>query len=83
MSTKAVFFGFFNGLNDALALTEAQLLVDNVWKEVNRQFVDPTFHGQGEEKWRALRLKTVQQVAAASPDEPEPVYEAIRTMLAT
>ena len=70
-------------INAAWALTEAQLLVDDVWREVTRQFVDPTFHGQGEEKWRALRLKTVQQVASVSPDEPAPVYEAIRTMLAT
>lgn len=69
--------------NAAWALTESQLLVDDVWREVTRQFVDPTFHGQGEEKWRALRLKTVQQVASVSPDEPAPVYEAIRAMLAT
>eukprot|EP00977_Amphora_coffeiformis_P025398 scaffold19629_cov147-Amphora_coffeaeformis.AAC.2 len=68
----------------ALALTESQLLVDDVWREVTRQYVDRTFNGQGEDGWRQKRLKTVQQVSNVSPDDDrEVVYSAIRSMLET
>eukprot|EP00980_Cylindrotheca_fusiformis_P011445 scaffold2654_cov126-Cylindrotheca_fusiformis.AAC.1 len=66
----------------AWALTEQQLLVDNVWREVNRQYVDQSFNHLGEEGWRKERLKAVQRVANVGPDEQEVVYSAIRDMLA-
>lgn len=66
----------------AWALTEEQLLVDNVWREVNRQYVDQSFNKLGEEGWRKERLKAVQQVSNVGPDEKEFVYSTIRNMLA-
>jgi carboxyl-terminal processing protease len=67
----------------AFALTEEQLLVDDVWKEVNRQFVDRTFNGLGEEGWRKERLDAVKKVSRVGPDEKEQVYEVIRNMLSS
>jgi len=65
----------------ASALTEQQLLVDHVWREVNRQYVDKTYNGMGEEGWRDQRLKAVKKVIGVGPDEKPLVYDAIRTML--
>jgi carboxyl-terminal processing protease len=66
----------------AWALTEEQLLVDNVWREVNRQYVDQSFNKLGEEGWRKERLKAVKEVSNVGPDEKEFVYSTIRNMLA-
>ena len=66
-----------------LAMTPDQLLVDDVWREVSRQFVDPTFNGQGEEGWKRQRVKAIEQVSEFGPDETNLVYDAIRTMLNT
>ena len=66
-----------------LAMTPDQLLVDDVWREVSRQFVDPTFNGQGEEGWKQQRVKAIEQVSEFGPDETNLVYDAIRTMLNT
>ena len=68
-------------VSKAYALTPEQLLVDDVWKEVNRQYVDRTFNGQGEEGWRKQRLDAVTKVGKLGPDEEEKVYSVIRTML--
>ena len=75
-------------LSTASALTEDQLLVDDVWKEVTRQYVDRTFNGLGEDGWRAKRLDAVTKVSNTSPgyngddiENKEFVYAAIRTML--
>jgi carboxyl-terminal processing protease len=68
-------------VSTAFALSEEQLLVDNVWREVNRQFVDRTFNGLGEEGWRKKRLEAVTHVSHLGPDEQEKVYTEIRTML--
>ena len=65
----------------AWALTEEQLLVDNVWREVNRQYVDQTFNNLGEEGWRKERLQAVKKVENVGPDEQEFVYSVIRKML--
>mmetsp|Transcript_19209 Transcript_19209/g.47472 ORF Transcript_19209/g.47472 Transcript_19209/m.47472 type:complete len:483 (+) Transcript_19209:138-1586(+) len=65
----------------ASALTEEQLLVDNVWREVSRQYVDQTFNNKGEEGWRKERLKAVTKVTGVGPDEKEFVYSTIRDML--
>jgi len=67
--------------SQAWALSEEQMLVDEVWKEVTRQFVDQTFAGQGEEKWRQKRLEAVKKATGLTPDDREQVYAIIRTML--
>ena len=67
--------------SQANALTEEQALVDDVWKEVNRQFVDRTFHGMGEEGWKKQRLDSVKKVRDLGPDDQEQVYKVIRKML--
>jgi carboxyl-terminal processing protease len=68
-------------LASASALTEQQVLVDDVWREVTRQFVDKTYNGLGEEGWRKKRLEAVKKVANVGPDDTEVVYSTIRTML--
>ena len=65
----------------ASALTEEQLLVDDVWREVTRQYVDKTYNGLGEEGWSKKRSDAVKSVAGVGPDDSEVVYAAIRTML--
>jgi carboxyl-terminal processing protease len=65
----------------AWALTEQQLLVTDVWKEVTRQYLDTTYNGMGEDKWREKRLDAVKKVTNLGPDDEEKVYESIRTML--
>lgn len=67
--------------SQANALTEEQALVDDVWKEVNRQFVDRTFHGMGEEGWKRQRLDAVKKVTGLGPGNEEQVYTVIRKML--
>ena len=71
----------------AYALSEDQLLVDAVWKEVSQQFVDKTYNGLGEEGWRQKRLDAIKSVSniAAGPedDDKEKVFETIRSMLKT
>ena len=57
----------------AWALSPEQLLVDDVWREVTRQFVDPTFHGLGEDGWKQKRLEALKAVADLGP--PEPIYD--------
>ena len=68
-------------LSRASALTEQQLLVNDVWREVTRQFVDKTYNGMGEEGWKQKRLEAVQKVTNVGPDDTEMVYNTIRTML--
>jgi carboxyl-terminal processing protease len=67
----------------AWALSPEQLLVDDVWKEVTRQFVDPTFAGQGEDGWKKQRLLALQRVSELGPDQEQEVYSVIRKMLST
>ena len=63
------------------ALTPDQLLVDDVWREVGRQFFDPTFNGQGEEGWKNQRSKALQKAADLGPDDDAQLYAIIRKML--
>jgi len=63
------------------ALTPDQLLVDDVWREVGRQFFDPTFNGQGEEGWKMQRLKALEKTANLGPDDDAQLYKTIRVML--
>lgn len=67
--------------SEASALTEQQILVSDVWKEVTRQYVDTTYNGMGEDGWRQKRLEAAKAVATVGPDDKEQVYSAIRTML--
>lgn len=66
----------------ASALTEEQLLVSDVWREVTRQYIDTTYNGMGEEGWKKKRLEAVQRVTGIGPDDRETVvYGTIRKML--
>lgn len=67
--------------SQAYALTEEQLLVTDVWKEVTRQYLDTSYNGLGEEKWKAKRLEAVKKVTTLGPDEEDKVYDAVRQML--
>lgn len=67
----------------ANALTEEQLLVTDVWKEVTKQYLDTTYNGMGEDKWKAKRLDAVKKVTSFGPDEEEKVYDVIRDMLSS
>lgn len=66
-----------------VSMTPDQLLVDDVWRQVSRQFVDPTFNGQGDDGWKRQRLKAIQKVSEFGPDEENKVYGVIRGMLNT
>ena len=63
------------------AMTPDQLLVDDVWREVDRQFFDPTFNGQGEEGWKKQRIKALELAAGLGPDDDAILYAVIRGML--
>jgi len=67
------------------AMTPDQLLVDDVWREVSRQFVDPTFNGQGEAGWSKQRLLALEKSADLGPDDEDTLrlYRVIRGMLQT
>jgi carboxyl-terminal processing protease len=67
--------------SDALALTDEQLLISDVWKEVTRQYVDPSFNGLGEEKWKKMRLDAVKAIQNVDPDNKSAIYDQIRNML--
>jgi carboxyl-terminal processing protease len=66
----------------ALALTEEQALVVDVWREVNRQFVDGSFNGLGTEGWKKKKLDAVKSVAGSEGDTAA-CYKAIKGMLAS
>ena len=63
------------------AMTPDQLLVDDVWREVNLQFFDSTFNGQGEEGWKKQRLIALEKAAYLGPDDDAKLYAVIRGML--
>ena len=50
---------------------------------MTRQFVDPTFAGQGEDGWKKQRLLALQRVSELGPDQEQEVYSIIRKMLST
>jgi carboxyl-terminal processing protease len=66
---------------DALAMTESALLVDEVWRIIGREFFDKTYNGLGEEGWKQKRVEAMQQVQYVSPDDQETIYASIRSML--
>jgi len=69
----------------ASALTEEQLLVTDVWREVTRQYVDTTYNGLGEDGWKQKRLDAVKSVPNVGPEreDKEKVYSVIRKMLSS
>ncbi|HEY9862094.1 MAG TPA: S41 family peptidase, partial [Candidatus Obscuribacterales bacterium] len=60
----------------AWAFSEEQRLVNEVWRIVNRSYVDESFNHQN---WRSLR----QQVLSRPLDNREAAYETIQKMLAS
>lgn len=60
----------------AWAFTEEQRLVNEVWRIVNRSYVDESFNHQN---WRSLR----QQVLSRPLNNREAAYETIQQMLAS
>lgn len=46
------------GMAPAVALTDAQRLVVEVWHIINRAYVDPTFNGHN---WQQVRQAALQQ----------------------
>jgi carboxyl-terminal processing protease len=59
----------------AQALTEEQRLVNEIWRVVDRSYVDPSFNHQN---WWALREKTIKQ----TNDDRAHTYELAQGMLA-
>jgi len=66
----------------AVALTDEQELVAEVWRGVTSTFVDRSFNGQGMEGWKKLQKDTVTRLKGKEGDLPE-AYEASRKILAT
>lgn len=62
--------------NPAWAFTEEQRLVNEVWRIVNRSYVDESFNHQN---WRSLR----QQILSRPLNNRDAAYEAIQQMLAS
>ncbi len=60
----------------ALALTQEQQLVSEVWRIVNRSYVDDTFNHQD---WWRVR----QQALKKRMDNPDQAYEVVEEMLAS
>ena len=47
----------------AMAISAEQMMIDDVWKEISKQYVDPTYNGLGVDGWRQQRLGAIQQVS--------------------
>jgi carboxyl-terminal processing protease len=67
--------GWLGWTPPALALTEEQKLVSEVWRIVNRSYVDETFNHQN---WWNVRLETLK----TRMDDRQQAYETIEKMLA-
>lgn len=67
--------------SNALALTEGQRLVMDVWNEVTRQYVDTSYNGMGLDGWKSKRLDAVTSITNVDPDDKEKIYNSIRKML--
>ena len=65
----------------ALAVTENQQFVSDVWWAVTTQFFDPTFNGLTEEGWRKEKMQAMQKVSDTGPDDEAEVAGAIQSML--
>ena len=67
--------------SQALAITENQQFVADVWFAVSAQYFDQSFNGLGEDGWRLKEKEAVRAVADTGPDDDEAVGDAIKTML--
>ncbi|MER3491799.1 MAG: carboxyl-terminal protease [Mastigocladus sp. ERB_26_2] len=70
----AFWLGFCNFCQPAMALTQEQKLVSEVWRIVNRTYLDDTFNHQN---WAAVR----QKILSASLPDQKAAYTAIQQML--
>ncbi|MBW4667551.1 MAG: PDZ domain-containing protein [Cyanomargarita calcarea GSE-NOS-MK-12-04C] len=70
----AFWLGFSSFSQSATALTDEQKLVSEVWRIVNRSYVDETFNHQN---WAAVRQKALNKPL----DNSSAAYEAIQKML--
>ncbi|EOD19051.1 hypothetical protein EMIHUDRAFT_243334 [Emiliania huxleyi CCMP1516] len=64
----------------ALALSEEQALVQDVWREVSKQYVDGSFNGLGADGWKAKQSEALRGLAGKQGGMGE-AYDAIREML--
>ncbi len=75
LSLFVVFWlGFCNFCQPAMALTQEQRLVSEVWRIVNRTYLDDTFNHQN---WAAVR----QKILSTSLSDQKSAYTAIQKML--
>ncbi|MEA5569808.1 carboxyl-terminal processing protease CtpA [Calothrix sp. UHCC 0171] len=70
----AFWFGFAGFCQSAIALTDEQKLVSEVWRIVNRAYLDETFNHQN---WAAVR----QQILQKPISDQQAAYTAIQKML--
>ncbi|MFB2768666.1 carboxyl-terminal processing protease CtpA [Pelatocladus sp. BLCC-F211] len=70
----AFWLGFCNFCQPAMALTQEQRLVSEVWRIVNRTYLDDTFNHQN---WAAVR----QKILSTSVSDQKSAYTAIQKML--
>ena len=68
-------------LSQALAITENQQFIADIWFAVSAQYFDPTYNGLGEDGWRAQEQEAMRVVANTGPDDIDAVESAIKNML--
>ena len=61
-------------------LSEEQALVQDVWREVSKQYVDGSFNGLGADGWKAKQSEALRGLAGKQGGMGE-AYDAIREML--
>ncbi|MBF2066252.1 MAG: PDZ domain-containing protein [Calothrix sp. C42_A2020_038] len=72
----ALWVGFLSSNSSAVALTDEQKLVSEVWRIVNRTYLDDTFNHQN---WASVRQKVLEKPLK----NQQATYQAIQTMLKT
>jgi carboxyl-terminal processing protease len=65
----------------ALAITENQQFIADIWFAVSAQYFDPTYNGLGEDGWRKKEQEAMKAVANTGPEDTDVVEGAIQTML--
>jgi len=67
--------------SEAMAMTENQQMVADVWFAVSAQYFDRSFNGLGEDGWRAKEKEAIQKVADTGPEDEDIVADTIKGML--
>jgi len=67
--------------SEAMAMTENQQMIADVWFAVSAQYFDRSFNGLGDDGWRAKEKEAIQKVADTGPDDDDIVASAIKEML--